>query len=52
MTEWKITKLPKAIPEGRDEQGHLLRPKMGTAYRRRIKRRMKRNRGPRNRRRQ
>ena len=52
MTERKVTRLPKAIPAGRDEQGHLLRPQVGTAYKRRIKRRMKRNRRPRDRRRQ
>jgi hypothetical protein len=51
MNQWKVTELPKSIPKGRDEQGHPLRPAVGNAYKRRIKRRMKRNRGPRNRRR-
>ena len=30
MTEWKVTKLPKAVPVGRDENGHPLKAKVGS----------------------
>ena len=41
--EWTVTRLPTEIPEGRDEHGHLLKPRHGLSYKARIKKRLAKN---------
>ena len=41
--EWKVTRLPTEMPEGRDEQGHPVKPHHGSSYKARVKKRLGRN---------
>ena len=41
--EWKVTRLPTEMPEGRDEQGHPVKPQHGSSYKARVKKRLGRN---------
>jgi|TARA_B110001454_G_scaffold78062_1_gene75588 hypothetical protein len=41
--EWKVTRLPTEMPEGRDAHGHLVKPQHGSSYKARVKKRLGRN---------